>query len=637
MPLVLAHAATGIVAVVATTRLAQDEERAHARGILDRALPLAAAAVAPALETGDPERLDATLAALGADAGIALILHDPDGDLVSRSLRPGAGRPAAGTLEEVREALAEGRGDALRPSARSGADALHAAVRIDDAAGRPMGVLRGRLELDRLEGLPARGLAGGVLVALAALLVVALGTLRMVSRRVDDRIDRLADAARRFAAGDLGHRVDALESRELGGLAEGLNEMAAQLEQRVEQLGARAAEQRAMLQSMSAGMVALDKDQRVLRSNPRADALLGIDERVHVRGRMLQEVARNRTLNDLLEAATEADESIEGDVETGDRIVRVTIEPLIDAERGRLGLLVLLTDITQLRRLERLRSEFAANVSHELRTPITNVKGYAETLLESGDEDLSGTTRRFVGVIARNAERLEAIIEDLLALAGLERQSDDASIAMSSAAATRIVRTVVGQFQQAAIDRDIRVETEVERDLDVVGGVHLIEQAVSNLLSNAIRYCPPGTRVVVGARGRDEETIELFVADEGPGIEARHLPRIFERFYRVDQARSRDLGGTGLGLAIVKHVAVAHGGRAEVESEVGVGTTFRLVLPRRGRLARMSAGDPGLARPRRRRRAGRGDAGPGDGRSGNGGGDRPAGDRHGGPPAAAGP
>ena len=591
--------ATAAAALRVTAELARDEERAHARVKLQTALPLAAATIRPALRAGDMDRIDAKLEQAGARTGVLLVLHNADGDLLGRSSRPGAARAATGGQEEIREALAEGVGEDERASASTGLDALHMAVRVEED-GRTLGVLRGHVDLDTQPGVPARGASRTVLLALLALLAVALGTLRVVSRRVDGRIDSLADAALRFAAGDLGHRVDTYASRELGGLAEGLNEMAAQLEQRVEQLGARAAEQRAMLQSMSAGMVALDQDQRILRSNPRADALLRIGPEIRTRGRMLQEVARIRTLNDLLDATEDAEESIEGDVEVGDRIVHVTIEPLIDAERGRLGLLVLLSDITTLRRLERLRGEFAANVSHELRTPVTNIKGYAETLLDAG-EDLSDTTARFVGVIARNAGRLEAIIEDLLALAGLERQAEDASIHMEDASAARILSLVVDQFEQAAVDGDIRLSTDVDPELEIVGGVHLIEQALANLVSNAIRYCAPGTSVVVSAHGRNDEELEFAVTDEGPGIAPEHLPRIFERFYRVDHARSRDLGGTGLGLAIVKHVAMAHGGRAEVTSELGRGTRFAIILPRRARLSRMSGGEPGTARPKVRR------------------------------------
>ncbi len=593
MPLVLAHVVTAIVAMQATAALAREEERSHARTALDAALPLAAAAVAAPLRRGDQAAAQDTLATLSERAGIRLLLHGP-GDTAPPP--PVDARPVAGLLPEVRGALRDGRGEAVRDAASSGERALNVAVRIEDADG-VLGVVRGQIELARISDVPARRAGRTLLLALAALLLAALLTLSHVSRRVDARIDRLADAARRFAAGDLGHRVDPYESRELGGLAVGLNEMALQLEQRVEQLAARAAEQRAMLHSMSAGMVALDEDQRILRSNARADALLGIDPDLRIRGRMLQEVTRNRVLNELLAAAAESDDPVEGDVEVGERIVSVSIEPLIDVERGRLGLLMLLADITTLRRLERLRSEFAANVSHELRTPITNIKGYAETLLET-DEPLPEITRRFIGVIARNAGRLEAIVEDLLALAGLERQAEGESFEMAGAAAARIVATVVDQFEQAAIDREIQIDTDVERGLQVVGGIQLIEQALSNLLSNAIRYCPPGTPVTVGARGLDEETLELFVEDRGPGIAAEHLPRIFERFYRVDQARSRDLGGTGLGLAIVKHVAMAHGGRAEVESRPGVGSRFSLLLPRRSRVSRMSPGKPGTSRPR---------------------------------------
>lgn len=584
---------TAIVAMQATAALAREEERSHARTALDAALPLAAAAVAGPLRDGDPAAAAAALEDLSRRTGIRLVLHEAEDAAPPPTVNT---PPTAGLLPEVRAALRSGRGEAAREAAASGERALNVALRIEDDAGT-LGVVRGQIELAGIADVPARRAGRTLVLALAALLLAALLTLSHVSRRVDARIDRLSDAARRFAAGDLGHRVDPYESRELGGLAVGLNEMALQLEQRVEQLAARAAEQRAMLHSMSAGMVALDEDQRVLRSNARADTLLGIDPELRIRGRMLQEVTRNRALNELLAAAAESDDPVEGDIEVGERIVSVGIEPLIDVERGRLGLLMLLADITTLRRLERLRSEFAANVSHELRTPITNIKGYAETLLET-DEPLPEITRRFIGVIARNATRLEAIVEDLLALAGLERQAEGESFETTGAAAARIVATVVDQFDQAAIDREIQVATEVEPGLQVVGGIQLIEQALSNLLSNAIRYCPPGTPVMVGGRGLDEDSLELFVEDQGPGIAAEHLPRIFERFYRVDQARSRDLGGTGLGLAIVKHVAMAHGGRAEVRSEPGAGSRFSLILPRRSRVSRMSPGKPGTSRPR---------------------------------------
>jgi two-component system, OmpR family, phosphate regulon sensor histidine kinase PhoR len=238
---------------------------------------------------------------------------------------------------------------------------------------------------------------------------------------------------------------------------------------------------------------------------------------------------------------------------------------------------VVLHDITRLRRLEEARREFVANVSHELRTPITSITGFVETLLDGAILE-PDQARAFLRIIMRQTDRLNAIIDDLLTLSKLEQGSLAESDLLALGDLERVLQNAARACGAEAGRKDIRV--------DVQCGVHdrvpiheeLMEQAITNLIQNAIRYSEPGDRVVVKCR-RDHGVVTIAVQDEGCGIEPRHLPRLFERFYRVDRARSRDAGGTGLGLAIVKHIAQAHGGSVEVTSRVGVGSAFTIRIP----------------------------------------------------------
>ncbi|MCA9283656.1 MAG: PAS domain-containing protein [Phycisphaerales bacterium] len=341
------------------------------------------------------------------------------------------------------------------------------------------------------------------------------------------------------------------------------------------------AEQNAILQSMGTALLAIDHDHRLLSMNRAAADLLGLDARA-VRGRLVEEVAREAELNAFVKDAVEASEPLTAEfrINTGGQraTIQAASEPLCDEQGRPAGLLVTLTDITKLRQLESLRSDFAANVSHELRTPITNIKGYVDTLVQVGVEDREQTAR-FLDIIRRNAQRLAAIIEDLLALSRLEQAGLRESPETKDTPVRSLVREVVGQLQSAADAKQIVVEIEVPEDLMIRVVPSLVEQAIANLVSNAITYSPAGTKVRVTGAIADGGFVEIAVRDRGPGIAPQHLARIFERFYRVDRARSRDHGGTGLGLAIVKHIALALGGRVEVESKVGVGSDFRLLLP----------------------------------------------------------
>ena len=265
------------------------------------------------------------------------------------------------------------------------------------------------------------------------------------------------------------------------------------------------------------------------------------------------------------------------------RIIEATSAILRDAAGRRLGVVLVLHDVSELRRLESIRQDFVANVSHEIRTPISAIKAAAETLFDDleyrpDDPPDPTTLRNFLGIIARQAERLHAIVEDLLALARIEQGKREDAIELISEPLSPVIAAAVETCQAKADAKDISIRINCEFGLMAEMNRTMLEQALINLIDNAVKYSPESSKVeVVALKIRNE--VKITVLDEGRGIEAEHLPRLFERFYRTDRARSRQMGGTGLGLSIVKHIAEAHGGRVSVESRPGAGSTFVLTIP----------------------------------------------------------
>ncbi len=347
------------------------------------------------------------------------------------------------------------------------------------------------------------------------------------------------------------------------------------------------AELRAIVETAPVGIVALDRLDRIVTINPAAQRLLDAEGRP-VEGRLIVEFARSPELEALISGAREtgrrADAELRFSSASGAHVARCAAVPLARAA-GTAQVLLVLEDRTELRRLEALRTEFVANVSHELRTPITSIRGYAETLVDGFE--LGADADRFVKTIARSAARLGAIIEDLLLLSSLEDPDARTELDATPVRIAAFVAEAVEQVAPAAEEKRVMLDVAVDHDLWVSGNPGLLAHAVANLASNAVKYGPADARVSVDAHADGAHAV-ITVTDRGPGIPEMHRARLFERFYRVDRARSRDSGGTGLGLAIVKHVAMAHGGSVEVESRTGTdhGSTFRIRLP----LADMAGG-----------------------------------------------
>jgi len=337
----------------------------------------------------------------------------------------------------------------------------------------------------------------------------------------------------------------------------------------------------AILSTMVEGVIVVDGEERIVRMNNAARLALAPNI-ADPTGRLIQEVVRNAEIQKVVRQALGGQESIESEVVLfgePDRYLRVYGRQLKTDSGQERRVLVVWNDISRLKHLETVRRDFVSNVSHELRTPITSIKGFVETLLDGAIEQ-PNEARRFVEIMGRQAERLESIFEDLLNLSRIEQGEESASIVLEHGDITEIARCAIENCEQKAEAKGIAVTLDGTRVLSPRINASLLEQAITNLVDNGITHTERGGRVTVTV-GESESEYTIAVRDTGCGIEAAHLDRLFERFYRVDKARTRKAGGTGLGLAIVKHIAQVHHGRATVASTVGEGSVFTLLLPKR--------------------------------------------------------
>lgn len=426
--------------------------------------------------------------------------------------------------------------------------------------------------------------------ALFVITLIVAGVMLTVLLSMNRSIRQLRHGAERFAAGDLRSRITVRGPRSLAGLAEALNAMAGQLVERLSTVNRHRSELSAVHDSMVEGVLAIDREQNIISLNRAAARMLGVDPHAII-GRRVYEVIRNADLHDVIRRSLQENSSATGEMSiepngaqsngsaaAGTRVIQLQSALLNDDQNQRLGVVLVLHEITKLRKLESVRSDFVSNVSHEVKTPVSAIKAAVETLREIHSPDDPEANQRFLQIISRQADRLAAIVDDLLSLARIEQDADSSLADIRAHPLNKVVSAAIETCQATADARHIQIACEC--DPNVVSRVNeqLLTQAVVNLIDNAVKYSDPDTSVLVSCELVDGEAL-LCVTDQGRGIEPKHLPRVFERFYRTDKARSRELGGTGLGLSIVKHVAEAHGGRVSVDSQPGRGSTFRIHLP----------------------------------------------------------
>lgn len=533
--------------------------------------------VADKLSESYSPTLDQLLKNLAAKTSSRITILSPAGAVIADSHEDATRMESHALRPEIREARSGKVGNATRYSYTLNVDMTYLAIPVLKD-GRIAGIIRIAEPVSKLTAslIPIYReylAAGFVIVLLAAAFSLYL------AHRVNKPIAEMQRGAARFAAGDLSYRLEVPESEEFRALAQAMNSMASQLHSRIHTVTQQRNELEAVLTGMVEAVIVVDTAKRVLRTNQAAEALFQI-RADRVKNRPVQEAIRNTDLNRFVDDALASEEPIERDiVVVGDPDIFLQVHgaKFGDAQGNIIGALAVLNDVTRLKTLEKIRRDFVANVSHELKTPITSIKGFLETLEEGAINDPEHAMH-FLKIIMRHTERLNAIIEDLLSLSRIERDSEKGEIAKEKVPIRDVFDSVERAVKSRARDHDITLEYEVDDSLVARINPTLLEQAILNLVDNALKYSEPHSTVrIVSERNGSE--ILIRVKDQGCGIPKEHLGRIFERFYRVDKARSRKVGGTGLGLAIVKHIANAHGGRIEVESSPGQGSTFSIHLP----------------------------------------------------------
>jgi len=419
-------------------------------------------------------------------------------------------------------------------------------------------------------------------IILGSLIIAILGAMisLIVSRRISRPIEKLKEGAEYFIRGDFNYRLAASSIEEIGSLNESIRDMAQQLHARIDIITQQRTEIEAILSSMVEGVIAMDADERIIIMNSAAAKIFGCDPST-VQGRIIQEAIRNSHLQQFVSETLSGEKPVEKEISisTGEERYLFGHGTLIrDIEGKRVGALFVLSDITRLRRLENVRKDFVANVSHEIKTPITAIKGFVELLRDNGKKD-EQDVKRFLEIISKHVNRLEAIIDDLLRLSRIEKDVETEGIQLMESRIKDVLESAIQISEPLADSKGVEIGLFCDDGLTARINDPLLEQALVNLLDNAIKYSDEKKPVKIEAKHDDKELL-IHIIDNGRGIEQEHLPRIFERFYRVDKARSRALGGTGLGLAIVKHIIQAHKGHVTVISIPGKGSTFTLHLPK---------------------------------------------------------
>ena len=524
-----------------------------------------------------PAAVHALCREMGSKIATRVTVIQPDGVVIGDSEEYPADMDNHAARPEVAAAMKDELGASVRFSQTLRRDMIYVAVPLRDN-GTTIGVVRVSLPVTRIRDalwvLYARIAAGGLLVVLLAALVSW-----HVSRRLSRSLEEMKRGVDRFAQGDFSRQLSLPESREMASLAEAMNRMAQHLDDRIRAVINQRNQQEAVLSSMVEGVLAVDNANRIISVNDACARLMGVRAE-EAQGRLLHEVVRNAALKDFVAQAMDSPEPIENEFvlhEQDQQMLQAHGTVLRDAHGRGIGAVVVLNDVTRLRRLEQVRRDFVANVSHELRTPITSIKGFVETLLDGALEN-PDDARRFLEIVAKQSDRLNAILGDLLTLSRIEEGERKTGIPLEMRPVRESLAAAVQLCASKAATKCVIIELDCAESLMACINASMLEQAVANLVDNAIKYSDPGGAIRVYATMENGEVV-IHVQDHGCGIPSEHLPRLFERFYRVDKARSRSLGGTGLGLSIVNHIAKVHRGRVWVESTPGKGSTFFISVP----------------------------------------------------------
>lgn len=519
-----------------------------------------------------------TISQVGKYVSIRITLIKPNGQVIADSEHDPYYMDNHATRPEFLQALKSKTGQSVRYSHTVEREMIYFALYLDDFDNHGL-IIRTSKALSTIEQVIStmqfRIFKGGLFVSFLAILAGFI-----ISRRISTPLERIIGGVREFAGGNLTKRLSEPSTEEMADLSEALNKMAIQLDDKIQTIVRQRNQQKAVFESMAEGVIAVDKNMKIITANSAAYKLFGIKD-IELKGRYIRDVFKNAEMDnlvlDVLRTGMPREEEITL-VNQSELCLIIKARVLSDESSETIGASLVINDLTRLRILEANRREFVANVSHELRTPLTSIKGFAEALHEGGIEDHE-TTRRFIDIIYRQSNRLGTILEDILTLSRLDREETN-DIEFTEENVKNVIDAAVQICSFNADKKRIPIQVHCDDQLTVTMSAQLIEEALINLIDNAVKYSPEEREINVNCTVENKNLL-IKVTDKGNGINQEHLARIFERFYRVDKARSRDMGGTGLGLAIVKHIALVHNGYVEVESTPGQGSIFSLFLPMR--------------------------------------------------------
>ena len=514
---------------------------------------------------------------LVVESKVRLTIIDASGKVLCDSGKDRYALENHASRPEIQKALAGEIASSVRYSQSVNVDMIYAAVPVY-RDNRVIGAIRLSLPISSINDALAEIYTKVALGGLAFILMIIFISI-FISQKISSPLESMKDITEKFAVGELNYRLPDQETLELAGLADSLNKMAFQLNDRINTIANQKNEQQAILLSMVEGVIAVDSEERIINLNQAAEKILKVTSAEAI-GKYIQQAVRNAHIQSFVRRILHGESLVEDEfalARKSDVLIQAHGTILRNAAGRHIGAVIVLNDITRLRQLETVRRDFVANVSHELRTPITSIKGFVETLQE-GAIDKPNEARRFLEIIARQVDRLNGIIEDLLALSRIEQQEEKSEIELGLHKIKPVLQASMQICETMSLSGEVLVEIDCDEELAGVINPDLMQQAIVNLLNNAIKYSPKRSAVKISAK-RIDGGIKIDVIDNGPGIPTEHHDRIFERFYRVDKERSRSLGGTGLGLAIVRHIVLAHHGKVSLVSAPGQGSIFSIILP----------------------------------------------------------
>lgn len=532
------------------------------------------------LETSEIDSVDLQKFSARYDnlSGARVTIIEINGKVIADSREEPAKMDNHSDRPEVIDALAGRTGISQRYSFTLKEDFMYAAVPIYNKESKIIYILRTGYPLSGVQKEARSANTALILtVIFFSMIILVIGYIAI--KNLFSPIEEIRQAAEKFSKGDFSQKIYPPHDVELKSLAENLNSMAKQLDEKLDIIGEQNNLQQVVLESMKEGVLAVDHEERILLLNETAAWILGISDKNAI-GKTLQEVVRISEIQKFFKKLLNEGNPQEAEIilqHDKDKFLQLSGTMLYDMESKALGALVVFNDISNLKHLDTLKKDLVANVSHELRTPVTMIKGFIETLKEGAIDDPKNA-ERFLNIISKHINRLNLLIDDLLTLARLEEKPDE--IKMESESIHPVLKSVIEDYDVKANDKKIKIEICCEENITAKINKHLIEQAIGNLVDNAIKYSDKKSNIEVGSYIQDDELL-IYVSDEGYGISEDHMPRLFERFYRIDKGRSREEGGTGLGLSIVKHIINTMNGTIDVESQPGKGTKFTVRIPQK--------------------------------------------------------